>query len=273
MSKKNQKKNKTEKKDASFQSDEKNSDIKEPKSQNESVDIHYPAYKPSESFDKNIIIVIICFVIIFSIVIIEKNCYTKNIKDSENLNQIPDIEITAEPLIPTPVETEKPTEQPKVTEKNRSETVKEVQQKQTTKINIEENDDEGPMFTIEPLKEESASDKLITTTDMNSQEPSGIILDFASDYKFTQDHKSYLLEKLDISKKLGHSNNVVIYGYANDSKKEEDNIKQSLEIANSVAEYLTKNGYIPVSVQGRGSEDLEDNNSIRKVEVQLLQYR
>lgn len=272
MSKKNQNKNKTEKKDVSFKSDEKNNGIKEPKSQNESVDIHYPAYKPSESFDKNIIIVIICFVIIFSIVIIEKNCYTKNIKESENTNQTATIEITPEPLIQIPVETEKITEKPKVTEKKQSETAKDLQQKQTTKINIEEDEDEYPMFTIEPLKEEPAYDESTTVPAVNI-ESSEIILNFDSDYEFTQEHKSSLMTNLDISKKLGHSNNVVIYGYVNDKKTEEDNINKSLEMANFVAEYLTKNGYIPVSVQGRGSEDLEDNNAIRKVEVQLLQYR
>ncbi|MDD5020967.1 MAG: hypothetical protein PHR82_02380 [Endomicrobiaceae bacterium] len=276
MSKKNQKNSKIEKKEISAKSAEKTDTNKETKSQNESIDIHYPAHKSSENFDKNIIIVIICFIIIFSIVIIEKNCYTKNIKDNDNINQTYNIQITSEPITQFAVGPEKITEEPKVIEeKQPTETPKEIQQKQTNKIiHVEANDeDEEPMFTIEPLKEEPVSDRLITTTDMSSQEPSEIILDFTSDYKFTQEHKSYLIEKLDISKKLGHSNNVIIYGYVNDSEKEESNIKQSLELANSVADYLAKNGYIPVSVQGRGSEDLEDNNTTRKVEIQLLQYR
>jgi outer membrane protein OmpA-like peptidoglycan-associated protein len=272
MSKKHQKNNKIKKKDVSLKSTEKNNDIKETKSQNESIDIHYPAHKSSGNFDKNIIIVIICFVIIFSIVIIEKNYYKKNIKENEDINLTSNSGIATELVTQTATEHEKMTEEPKAIEKKQLETTKIIQPKQTNKINIETNDEE-PMFTIEPLKEEPVDDQLITTTDMSSQESSEIILDFTSDYKFTQEHKSYLIEKLDISKKLGHSNNVIIYGYVNAAKKEETNIKQSLELANSVADYLAKNGYIPVSVQGRGSEDLEDTNPIRKVEIQLLQYR
>ena len=271
MSKKNQKNNKIEKKDVSVKSAEKNNDIKESKSQNESIDIHYPVHEASKGFDKNIIIVIICFLVIFSIVIIEKNCYKQNIKESDHATNI---EISTQTATQISIQDDKTIGEQKVAEEKQHEPAKVAQQKQTIKTNIAENEDEEPMFTIEPLKEEPESDKLITITDMTtSQEPSEIILDFASDYKFTKEHKSYLIEKLDISKKLGHSNNVVIYGYVNDAEKEEDNIKQSLEIANSVAEYLTKNGYIPVSVQGRGSEDLEYNNTTRKVEVQLLQYR
>lgn len=275
MSKKNQKKNTTEKKEVSLKSAEKSNDTKAIDKKNESIDIHYPPDKSSGNFDKNIIIVIICFVIIFSIVIIEKNCYTKNVKESENINQTTNIEITTEPLIQIPVETKKITEEPKNIEKKQTELPKVLEKKQITKTNIEViNEDDGPMFTIEPLKEEDPSyeEKPETAIDI-SQEPSAIILDFDSDYQFTKNHKSYLIEKLDTAKKLGHSNNVVIYGYVSDKKIEEDNINQSLKMANLVAEYLTKNGYITVSVQGKGSEDLEDNHITRKVQVQLLQYR
>ncbi|GAB1401629.1 hypothetical protein MASR1M68_05400 [Elusimicrobiota bacterium] len=270
MSKKNQKKNKTEKKEESLKSAEKSNNNKDIDIKNESIDVHYPPEKSSGNFDKNIIIVIICFIIIFSIVIIEKNCYTKNIKETENINQTPNIEITSEPLIQVPAETEKIIEEPKIIEKKQSETPK----KQINKTNIEvtDKDEEGPMFTIEPLKEELPYEEKIDAIDI-SQELSAIVLDFDSDYQLTKNHKSYLIEKLDTAKKLGHSNNVVIYGYVSDKKIEEDNINQSLKMANLVAEYLTKNGYIPVSVQGKGSEDLEDNHIRRKVEVQLLQYR
>lgn len=260
MSKKNQKKNKAEK----------SNDNKDIDAKNEKID-HYPPEKSYETFDKNLIIVIICFVIMFSIVIIEKNCYTKNIKDTENINQSPNIEIKSEPLIQIPAETEKIAEEPKIIEQKQSETTPD---KQTNKINIEVTnvDEEGPMFTIEPLKEENPYEENFDTIDI-SQEPSEIVLDFESDYQLNKNHQSYLTEKLDTAKKLGYSNNVVIYGYVNDKKIEEDNINQSLKIVNLVADYLIKNGYIPVSVQGKGSEDLEDNHITRKVEVQLLQYR
>jgi outer membrane protein OmpA-like peptidoglycan-associated protein len=100
-----------------------------------------------------------------------------------------------------------------------------------------------------------------------------IILNFDADYKFNEPNKSYLTEKLNMAKKMGHSNNVVIYGYVNDAKNEESNIQKSLKMANDVAEYLKVSGYIPVSVQGKGSEDLENSEYVRKVQIQLFQYR
>lgn len=273
MAKKNRKNDKTVKKDEQTEIKNAESSQKD-KQQNKAVNIHYPVPNSSLRSDKNLIIVIICFIIIFSIVIIEKNCYTKSVKESENTVSPVEIPITPEPLTQFPAVSEIIKEEPKIPENKQVEKPKDVQKKQTAKaiIEVANEDGEEPMFTIEPLKEERPYEEKFDTIDV-SQEPSAIILDFDSDYQLTKNHKSYLIEKLDTAKKLGHSNNVVIYGYVSDKKIEEDNINQSLKMANLVAEYLTKNGYIPVSVQGKGSEDLEDNHIRRKVEVQLLQYR
>jgi hypothetical protein len=279
MSKKNRKNDKTVKKDE--QSEIKNAEsTQKDKQQNKTVNIHYSAPDSSLRSDKNLIIVIVCFVIIFSIVVLEKKFYnqntTQNAKEIETVYQPDNVQISSEPAAQKKAQLEKATEIKVKTEKTQEPAeIKETLKTPKKNIIIKNNDNEEPMFTIEPLEEEeyAADEPHRQNQDVSEKGMDEIILNFDADYKFSEAHKSYLTEKLNMAKKMGHSNNVVIYGYVNDAKNEESNIQKSLKIANDVAEYLKVSHYIPVSVQGKGSEDTENAESVRKVQIQLFQYR
>lgn len=279
MSKKNRKNDKTVKKDE--QSEIKNAEsTQKDKQQNKTVNIHYSAPDSSLRSDKNLIIVIVCFVIIFSIVVLEKKFYnqntTQNAKEIETVYQPDNVQISSEPAAQKKAQLEKATEIKVKTEKTQEPAqIKETLKTPKKNIIIKNNDNEEPMFTIEPLEEEeyAADEPHRQNQDVSEKGMDEIILNFDADYKFSEAHKSYLTEKLNTAKKMGHSNNVVIYGYVNDAKNEESNIQKSLKIANDVAEYLKVSHYIPVSVQGKGSEDTENAESVRKVQIQLFQYR
>ena len=272
MSKKNHKNDKTVKKNE--QTEIKNAEpSQKDKQQNKTVNIHYPAPDSSLRSDKNLIIVVICFVIIFSIVVLEKKFYNQNTNQNakavETIYQSDNVQISSEPAAQKNAELEKTPEMQVKTEKKQEP----EQIKPKKNIIIKTNENEEPMFTIEPLEEEYESDDTHRQSQDVEKEMDEIILNFNADYKFNEPNKSYLTEKLNTAKKMGHSNNVVIYGYVNDAKNEELNIQKSLKMANDVAEYLKVSGYIPVSVQGKGSEDTENSESIRKVQIQLFQYR
>jgi hypothetical protein len=281
MAKKNRRNDKTVKKDE--QSEIKNAEsTQKDKQQNKTVNIHYSAPGSSLRSDKNLIIVIICFVIIFSIVVLEKKFYNQNTKQNakavENIYQSDNVQISSDPAAQKNAELEKTTEIKVKTEKTQEpEQIKETLKTPKKNIIITNNENEEPMFTIEPLEEEEyaadADEPHSQSKDVSEKEMDEIILNFDADYKFNEPNKSYLTEKLNMAKKMGHSNNVVIYGYVNDAKNEESNIQKSLKMANDVAEYLKVSGYIPVSVQGKGSEDLENSEYVRKVQIQLFQYR
>ena len=278
MSKKNRKNDKIVKKDEQAEIKNAESSQKD-KQQNKTVNIHYPTPNSSLRSDKNLIIVVICFVIIFSIVVLEKKFYNQNInqnsKEIETAYQSDNVQISSEFSAQKNSELEKTAEIKAKTEaKHEPEQIKETLKTPKKNIIIKTNENEEPMFTIEPLEEEYASDKAHSQSqDISEKEMDEIILNFDDDYKFNEPNKSYLTEKLNTAKKMGHSNNVVIYGYVNDAKTEESNIQKSLKMATDVAEYLKVCGYIPVSVQGKGSEELGNSESVRKVQIQLFQYR
>ncbi len=278
MSKKNHKNDKTVKKDEQAEIKNAESSQKD-KQQNKTLNIHYPVPDSSLRSDKNLIIVVICFVIIFSIVVLEKKFYNQNInqnaKEIETAYQSDNVQISSESAAQKNAELEKiPEMQVKTEKKQGPEQIKETLKTPKKNIIIKTNENEEPMFTIEPLEEEYSSDEAHRQSqDVSEKEMDEIILNFDADYKFNEAHKSYLTETLNTAKKMGHSNNVVIYGYVNDAKNEESNIQKSLKMANDVAEYLKVSGYIPVSVQGKGSEELGNSESVRKVQIQLFQYR
>lgn len=253
-------------------------DIKTPETQQKDnpavqpVNVHYPPCKPSEGFDKNLIIVIICFAIIFSIVILEKKFYKKNHKEPESQNQTYAVQIDSEPAVIFESGSQvnkSDAEPPKITSTN-------TEQKTQKDLNPE-NIEEKPFVVIvehehkKEAEQEPAQTGYNTTSE--SQQLNDITIEFDSNMELTKKHRSYLIEKLDIAKKLGYSNNVVIYGYDNSDQNEQENINNSLKLANQTADFLSKNGYIAVSIKGLGSEDIPSDLPARTVTIQLLQYR
>jgi len=242
------------------------------KQTDETVNIHYPAYKTSEGFDKNLIIVIICFAIIFSIVILEKKFYKKNHKESDTQNQTYSIQIDSEPVNFTPA-SDTPV---KKSDSNQSKISLTKDEPKIQENSTSENIEEKPFVVIvehDPKKERESLPKTAYDTTSAYEQLSDITIEFDSTLELTKKHKAYLTEKLDAAKKLGYSNNVVIYGYANSENDEQENIKNSLDLANKTAAFLSKNGYIAVSIKGLGSEDMTSESQTRTVSIQLLQYR
>ncbi len=268
MSKKNRKNDsKALKKDSK-------TDIKTPENQQKDnpatkpVNVHYPPCKPSEGFDKNLIIVIICFAIIFSIVLLEKKFYKKNHKETEAQNQTYAIQIDSEPVSGSSA---------KKSDSKQSNIASANTEQKTQKDLNPENIEEKPFVVIVEHEHKKEAEKEQAQTGYNtaseSQQISDITVEFDSDMELTKKHKSYLMEKLDTAKKLGYSNNVVIYGYDNSDQNEQENVNNSLKLANKTAEFLSKNGYIAVSIKGLGSEDMHSDLPARTVTIQLLQYR